>query len=93
MLVQLLMQCICSANALFIVFEEGNGPLTCPYEIRCARSSGARFQSHYSLLKTIEAAYGLPYLGHANDATTNAAGGSDRLRTYCSFSDPARSGA
>jgi len=31
----------------------------------------ARFQSHYSLLKTIEAAFGLPYLGHANDATTN----------------------
>jgi hypothetical protein len=23
------------------------------------------------LLKTIEAAFGLPYLGHANDATTN----------------------
>jgi hypothetical protein len=31
----------------------------------------ARFQSHYSLLKTIEAAFGLPYLGHAKDATTN----------------------
>jgi len=30
-----------------------------------------RFQSHYSLLKTIEAAFGLPYLGHAADATTN----------------------
>jgi hypothetical protein len=30
-----------------------------------------RFQSHYSLLKTIEAAFGLPYLGHAGDSTTN----------------------
>ena len=30
-----------------------------------------RFQSHFSLLKTIEAAFGLPYLGHARDATTN----------------------
>ena len=25
----------------------------------------------YSLLKTIEAAFGLPYIGHAKDATTN----------------------
>ena len=31
----------------------------------------ARFQSHYSLLNTIEAAFGLSYLGHAADATTN----------------------
>ena len=30
-----------------------------------------RFQSHYSLLKTIEAAFRLPFLGHAADATTN----------------------
>jgi len=30
-----------------------------------------RFQSHYSLLKTIEAAFELPYLGHAADRTTN----------------------
>ena len=30
-----------------------------------------RFQSHFSMLKTIEAAFGLPYLGHAADATTN----------------------
>jgi hypothetical protein len=29
-----------------------------------------RFQSHFSLLKTIEAAFRLPYLGHAADATT-----------------------
>src|SRR5215471_3992943 len=93
-------------NALFIVFDEGNGPLTCPYDpdagIDTAPGSllpGAdcyaaanfndkvvliaitnygvrgvqdeRFQSHYSLLKTIEAAFGLPYIGHAKDATTN----------------------
>src|SRR5262249_60725481 len=31
----------------------------------------ARFQSHFSLLKTIEAAFGLPFLGHAADPTTN----------------------
>jgi hypothetical protein len=30
-----------------------------------------RFQSHYSLLKTIEAAFGLSYVGHAADSTTN----------------------
>jgi len=93
-------------NAIFIVFDEGNGPLTCSYDpdagidtapgsllpgadcyaaanfndkvvliaitnygVRGAEDS--RFQSHFSLLKTIEAAFGLPYLGHAKDATTN----------------------
>jgi hypothetical protein len=94
-------------NAIFIVFDEGNGPLTCPnynpdtgtdtapgsllpaakcynpanfndrvvfititnYGVRGVRDT--RFQSHYSLLKTIEAAFGLPPLGHAGDATTN----------------------
>jgi len=93
-------------NAIFIVFDEGNGPLTCSYNpdtgvdtapgsllpgadcyapanfndkvvlivitnygVRGVQDS--RFQSHYSLLKTIEAAFGLPYLGHAADATTN----------------------
>jgi phosphatidylinositol-3-phosphatase len=88
-------------NALFIVFDEGNGPLTCPsynpdigpllppascydpknfndqvvfiaitnYGVQGVTDS--RFQSHYSMLKTIEAAFGLPYLGHAADATTN----------------------
>ena len=30
-----------------------------------------RFYNHFSLLKTIEAAFGLPFLGHAADATTN----------------------
>jgi hypothetical protein len=94
-------------NALFVVFDEGNGPLTCPnynpdtgtdtapgsllpgadcyapanfndkvvliaitnYGVRGVQDP--RFQSHYSLLKTIEAAFGLPYLGHAADSTTN----------------------
>ena len=94
-------------NALFITFDEGNGPLTCSnynpdigtdtaqgsllpgadcyaaanfndkvvliaitnYGVRGVQDT--RFQSHFSLLKTIEAAFGLPYLGHAADATTN----------------------
>ena len=93
-------------NAIFIVFDEGNGPLTCAYDpdqkIDTAPGSllpgadcyapanfndkvvliaitnygvrgvkDARFQSHFSLLKTIEAAFGLSYIGHAADATTN----------------------
>lgn len=93
-------------NALFIVFDEGNGPLTCGYNpdnkvdvapgtllpgpdcyapgnfndkvvLITITNYGAhglqdtRFQSHYSLLKTIEAAFGLSYLGHAADSTTN----------------------
>jgi hypothetical protein len=93
-------------NAIFVVFDEGNGPLTCPYDpdhgVDTASGSllpGAdcyapanfndrvvfiaitnygvrgvqdtRFQSHYSMLKTIEAAFGLPYVGHAADSTTN----------------------
>ena len=93
-------------NAIFIVFDEGNGPLTCAYDPDAgidlaagSRLPGAdcyapanfddrvvliaitnygvrgvqdtRFQSHFSLLKTIEAAFGLRYVGHAADATTN----------------------
>ena len=93
-------------NALFIVFDEGNGPLTCVYDPDSGTDTApgsllpgadcyaagnfndklvliaitnygvrgvhdTRFQSHFSLLKTIEAAFGLPYLGHAADATTN----------------------
>ena len=93
-------------NVIFIVFDEGNGPLTCAYNpdagIDVAPGSvlpgadcyapanfndkvvliaitnygvrgvqDSRFQSHYSLLKTIEAAFGLSYIGHAADATTN----------------------
>jgi len=93
-------------NVIFVVFDEGNGPLTCSYNpdtgvdtapgsllpgadcyapanfndkvvliaitnygVRGVRDT--RFQSHYSLLKTIEAAFGLSYIGHAADATTN----------------------
>jgi len=93
-------------NVIFIVFDEGNGPLTCPYDpdkgtataphsllpaaecydprnfndrvvfiaitnygVKGVRDT--RFHSHFSLLKTIEAAFGLPYLGHAADHTTN----------------------
>lgn len=93
-------------NALFVVFDEGNGPLTCPkynpdtatdvqpgtllpgpdcydpknfndkvvliaitnYGIRHVVDNS--FYSHYSLLKTVEEAFGLPYLGHANDPST-----------------------
>ncbi len=93
-------------NALFIVFDEGNGPLTCadynpdskagtaPNSLlpaaKCydpkhlndkvvliaATNYGVkgvvdhRLYSHFSLLKTIEAAFDLPYIGHAADATT-----------------------
>jgi hypothetical protein len=92
-------------NALFVVFDEGNGPLTCAYDpdsgVDLAPGSvlpGAdcynpknfndklvfiaitnygvsgvtdgHFYSHYSLLKTIEAAFDLPYIGHAADSTT-----------------------
>jgi len=93
-------------NAIFVVFDEGNGPLTCPsydpdhgvdtapgsllpgadcydpanfndrvvfiaitnYGVRGVQDT--RFHSHYSLLKTIEAAFGLSYVGHAADSTT-----------------------
>src|SRR6266403_867513 len=88
------------------VFDEGNGPLTCPYDPDTGASTAppsllpapacydpanfndrvvliaitnygvkgvrdSRFQSHFSLLKTIEAAFDLPFLGHAADPTTN----------------------
>jgi hypothetical protein len=94
-------------NALFVVFDEGNGPLTCPtynpdsgtdvvpgtllpgpdcyapgnfndqvvmivatnYGVRGVTDH--RFYDHYSLLKTVEAAFDLPYLGHAADAGTH----------------------
>jgi hypothetical protein len=93
-------------NALFIVFDEGNGPLTCPdYDpdnglgtapksllpaAKCydpanfndkvvliaATNYGVtgvtdnHFYSHFSLLKTIEAAFDLPFIGHAADPAT-----------------------
>ena len=94
-------------NAIFVVFDEGNGPLTCPtydpdtatdvvpgtllpgpdcyqpsnfndkvvmivitnYGVRGRVDN--RFYDHYSLLKTIEAAFDLPYLGHAADPGTH----------------------
>jgi hypothetical protein len=94
-------------NVLFVVFDEGNGPLTCPtynpdtgsdvvpgtrlpgpdcynpanfndkvvmivitnYGVRGVVDH--RFYDHYSLLKTIEAAFDLPYLGHAADPGTH----------------------
>jgi hypothetical protein len=93
-------------NAIFVVFDEGNGPLTCLYDpdhgVDTASGSllpGAdcyapanfndrvvfiaitnygvkgvtdtRFQSHFSMLKTIEAAFDLPFIGHARDPGTN----------------------
>jgi len=92
-------------NAIFLVFDEGNGPLTCAYDpdqkidlapksllpgadcydpknfndrvvMIVATNYGVRgilddtFYTHYSLLKTIEDAFGLDHLGHARDATT-----------------------
>ncbi len=92
-------------NALFVVFDEGNGPLTCNYNpdtktdaalpsllpgpdcyepknfndkvvLIAITNYGIRgvvdnnFYSHYSLLKTIEAAFDLPFIGHARDAGT-----------------------
>jgi hypothetical protein len=90
-----------------VVFDEGNGPLTCAYDpdasppvdvVPGTLLPGAdcyqpdnfndkivmivitnygvrglvdnRFHNHYSLLKTIEAGFGLPFLGHAADPST-----------------------
>jgi phosphatidylinositol-3-phosphatase len=93
-------------NAIFVVFDEGNGPLTCAYNPDTAvdvvpgtllpgpdcyaprnfndklvmiviTNYGVRgrvdnrFYNHYSLLKTIEAGFDLPYLGHAADPSTH----------------------
>jgi len=94
-------------NALFVVFDEGNGPLTCLYNpdssppadvvpgtllpgpdcydprnfndkivMVVITNYGKRglvdnnFYDHFSLLKTIEAAFGLPFIGHAGDPGT-----------------------
>jgi phosphatidylinositol-3-phosphatase len=93
-------------NAIFVVFDEGNGPLTCNYDpdtktdvaspnsllpgtdcydpknfndkvvFIAITNYGVKgvvdntFYSHYSLLKTIEAAFDLPFIGHAKDAGT-----------------------
>ena len=94
-------------NALFVVFDEGNGPLTCPtYNPDTGTDVVAgtllpgpncynpgnfndkvvmivitnygkhglvddHFYDHYSLLKTIEAGFDLPFLGHARDPGTH----------------------
>lgn len=93
-------------NALFIVFDEGNGPAPCHYDpdnrvdiapgsllpgVDCYAPANfndklvfiaitnygvrgvqdGRFYNHYSLLKTVEAAFGLPFIGHAADSSTN----------------------
>ncbi|HYL71872.1 MAG TPA: alkaline phosphatase family protein [Candidatus Dormibacteraeota bacterium] len=93
-------------NALFVVFDEGNGPSPCAYDPDTAAdvapgtlrpgpdcyapqsfndkvvmlvitNYGVRgrvdshFYDHYSLLKTVEAGFDLPYLGHAADPGTH----------------------
>jgi phospholipase C len=94
-------------NALFVVFDEGNGPLTCNYSpdtpvtdvvpgtslpgsdcydpknfndkvvMLVITNYGRRglvddhFYDHFSLLKTIEAAFDLPFIGHARDPGTH----------------------
>jgi phospholipase C len=94
-------------NALFVVFDEGNGPSTCNYSpdtpvtdvvagtllpgsdcydpknfndkvvMLVITNYGKRglvdnhFYDHYSLLKTIEAAFDLPFIGHARDPGTH----------------------
>jgi len=96
-------------NALFVVFDEGNGPLTCAYDpdkrvdlaplppgtllpgpdcydprnfndkvvMIVITNYGKRgvvdnhFYDHFSLLKTIEAAFDLPFIGHARDPGTH----------------------
>src|ERR1700688_4294691 len=95
-------------NAIFVVFDEGNGPLSCPtynpdtgtdvypgtllpgadcydpknfndrvvmivitnYGVKGVTDN--RFYNHYSLLRTIEDAFGLGHLGHAADPTTHS---------------------
>jgi phospholipase C len=93
-------------NALFVTFDEGNGPNTCNYSpdtpitdvvpdtllpgpdcydpknfndkvvmivITNYGTKGVvdnHFYDHYSLLKTIEAAFSLPFIGHARDPGT-----------------------
>ncbi len=65
-------------NALFILTdEEENMPISDPVLALVITNYGVEgvkdptYYNHYSLLKTIEAGFGLPYLGHAADATTH----------------------
>jgi hypothetical protein len=95
-------------NAIFVVFDEGNGPLSCPsynpdtgadaypgtllpgtdcydpknfndrvvmivitnYGVKGVTDNS--FYNHYSLLRTIEDAFGLAHLGHAADPATHS---------------------
>jgi phosphatidylinositol-3-phosphatase len=64
-------------NVIFVVFDEGNDtPLQDKVVAIAITSYGSRGirtnYTHYSLLKTIEAAFGLPYLRHAGDSNTKA---------------------
>ena len=110
-------------NAIFVVFDEGNGPLTCAnynpdagtdtapgsllpgadcynpanfndrvvfiaitnYGVRGVQDT--RFQSHFSLLKTIEAAFGLPYVRHAADSITKHPGATSRTVSAVAHSE------
>ncbi len=64
-------------NAVFIVSDEAeHKPLSTPVVAIAITNYGVKGvqdptpYSHYSLLKTIEAGFGLPYLGHAADPGT-----------------------
>ncbi len=64
-------------SALFIIFDEAeHQPLDSPLVAIAITNYGIQGvqdptpYNHYSLLKTIEAAFGLPYLGHAADPGT-----------------------
>ena len=64
-------------NVIFVVFDEGNDtPLQDKVVAIAITNYGSRgvrdntYYTHYSLLKRIEAAFGLPYLRHAGDSNT-----------------------
>lgn len=66
-------------NAIFVVWDEDNfrgadnhvaAIVATNYGVKGVRD--ATPYTHYSLLKTLEAAFGLDYLGHAGDADTTA---------------------
>jgi phosphoesterase family protein len=64
--------------ALFIVFDEAEDKLSTPLVALAITNYGVKgvqdstHYTHYSLLKTIEAGFGLSYLGHAADAGTQS---------------------
>ncbi len=64
-------------NVIFVIFDEGKGtPLQDKLAAIAITNYGRRhiqddtYYTHYSLLKTIEAGFSLPYLGHAGDPGT-----------------------